>query len=105
MPRIRAALLLFILASPAAAGEKAVQASGYLKELWQYSSSAFDGRPYFLNTDRARLTLDAQQSFLKAHVDYDHEVLAGSWFRTAEFRGFGLGEPPAWLLMDQTIST
>jgi hypothetical protein len=106
-PRIRRALLLLLAAAPAAAadGTKPLQASGYLKELWQYSSSAFDGRPYFLNMDRARLTLDAQESIVKAHVDYDHEVLAGSWFRTFEARANGLGEPPAWLTMDQTIST
>ncbi|MBI3552490.1 MAG: hypothetical protein HY077_08220 [Elusimicrobia bacterium] len=107
MGSLSLAVLFLFAAAPSNASDapKPVSASGYLKELWQYSRSAFDGRPYFLNTGRARLTLDANTSVFKAHADYDHEVLAGSFFRTFEYKVFGLGEPPSWLTMDQTIST
>lgn len=90
-------------ADPGAKGP--LSASGYLKNLWQYSHSAFDQRPYFLNTTRARLTLEGTASAFKTHIDYDHEALAGSYFRSAEYRIFGLGEAPTWLDLDQTIST
>jgi hypothetical protein len=104
--RSLAALLLLVAAiAHAEDAPKPVQASGYLKELWEYSSSSIDGRPYFLNIDRARLTLDASKSVFKAHVDYDHEVDAGSFFRTRDFQAFGIPQPPFWLTMDQTIST
>lgn len=110
MGRLSLAALAVTLAAPAwgAEGGSAkgpVAVSGYLKDLWQRSRSVFDARPYFLNTSRARLTLDAGVSVFKAHADYDHEVLAGSFFRTTEHRAFGLGEPAAWLDMEQTIST
>jgi len=93
---------LLLLAAPASAG---VKAGGYLKDFWQYSHSAFDGRPYYLNTARARLTLDADKGLLRFHTSYDHQVAAGSFFRTAEFRQFGFAPPKPWLDMEQTIST
>ena len=74
-----ASLLVLLLAAPASA---AVKTGGYLKNFWQYSHSGFDGRAYNLNTTRARLTLDADRSVLKAHVDFDQQVAAGSFFRT-----------------------
>lgn len=78
--------------------------SGYLKELWQYSHSALDDRPYYLNTGRARLTLDGTAwTYLKGHVDYDHTLVAGSYFRTPEYRLLGLNEPDNFLMMYQTI--
>ncbi|MEK7388217.1 MAG: hypothetical protein AAB036_00815 [Elusimicrobiota bacterium] len=83
----------------------AVKAGGTLKNFWQYSHSALDGRAYNLNTARARLSLDADTSYLRAHIDYDHQVAAGSFFRTTEYRLFGLGPPAPWLEMQQTIST
>ncbi|HAM36300.1 MAG TPA: hypothetical protein DEB40_05710 [Elusimicrobia bacterium] len=103
-----AILLLLLAAVPArarefAAGPSRLEASGYLKELWDYSRSPIDGRPFFLNTSRARLTLEAKSSIFRAHVDYDHEVLAGSFFRTAEHRLFGLAEPDAWLDLDSDV--
>jgi len=85
-------------------GPVRLEAAGYLKELWQGSHSALDGRAYFLNIDRARLTVDAQASVFKAHLDYDQEVLAGSYFRTSEYRLFGLAEPGSWLDLEQTIA-
>lgn len=97
-----ASLLALLLSTPAAAG---VEASGYLKDVWQYSHSTFDGRPYFLNVSRARLTLDASASVFKSHVDYDHQWAAGSFFRTREFQVFGYAPPKPWLDMEQTIST
>lgn len=97
-----ASLLLLLLAAPALADMKA---GGYLKDFWQYSRSAFDGRPYNLNTARARLTLDADKSVFKAHASYDHQIAAGSFFRTREFQAFGYAPPKPWLDMEDTIST
>lgn len=102
MNRPSAFLLLLLLAAPARAE---IKASGYLKDLWQYSHSAFEDRPYYLNTTRARLSLEAKAAILRASVDYDHEVLAGSYFRTLEYRRFGLEGPATWLDMEQTLST
>ena len=95
-------LLLLALTAPARA---AVTTSGYLKDVWQTSYSALEDRPYVLNTARARATLEATGFFFKAHVDYDHEVLGGNYFRTREYRLFGVSAPETWLTMDQTIST
>ena len=102
MNRTLASLLLMLAAAPASAG---VKAGGYLKDFWQYSHSALDGRAYNLNTARARLTLDAERSALKAHVDFDQQVAAGSFFRTTEFRRFGYAPPKPWLDMEHTVST
>ncbi|MBI4060659.1 MAG: hypothetical protein HY403_04445 [Elusimicrobia bacterium] len=102
MKRARASCLILLLAAPAAAG---VKAGGYLKDFWQYSHSALDGRAYNLNTARARLTLDADKALLKFHADYDQQVAAGSFFRTREFQSFGYEPPKPWLDMEQTIST
>ncbi|MEQ1920482.1 MAG: hypothetical protein ABL955_14940, partial [Elusimicrobiota bacterium] len=102
MKSVRASLFLLLLAAPASA---AVKAGGYLKDFWQYSHSALDGRAYNLNTARARLTLDADRSVLKAHVDFDQQVAAGSFFRTMEFRQFGYAPPKPWLDMEHTVST
>jgi len=107
MGSLKLAALFLLVAGPAAADDapKPVVASGYLKELWEYSHSAFNDQPYFLNIDRARLSLDVNESIFKAHIDYDQEVAAGSYFNTAEYQNFGLGTPPTWLTMQQTIST
>ncbi|MDD5629312.1 MAG: hypothetical protein PHU21_09620 [Elusimicrobia bacterium] len=106
----RAAVLLLLLAWPAqakefAGGPVSVEASGYLKELWEYSRSTLDGRPFFLNLDRARLTLEAKAAMFKAHVDYDQEVYAGSFFRTTEYKTFGLAGPETWLDLQQDIAS
>lgn len=101
-------LILLFISAPARAAEWSginLESAGYLKELWQYSRSPLDNRAYNLNTQRARLSLDASAGPLRARVDYDHEVLAGSYFRTASYRQAGLGEPPHWLDMEQTLST
>jgi len=97
-----ASVLALFLAAPASAG---VKAGGYLKNFWQYSHSALDGRAYNLNTSRARLTLDGERGPLKAHVDFDQQVAAGSFFRTTEFRLFGYAPPKPWLDMEHTVST
>ena len=96
------AAALLLLAAPASAG---VKAGGYLKDFWQYSRSAFDARPYSLNTFRARLSLDAEKSLFRGHASYDHQVAAGSYFRTTEFRVFGYAPPSPWLDAQGTIST
>ena len=97
---------LFIVFSFLTTSAKAaVKAGGYLKNFWQYSHSALDGRAYNLNTSRARLSLDADKALFRAHIDYDHQVAAGSFFRTTEYRLFGYAPPAPWLEMQQTIST
>lgn len=97
-----AALVLAL--GTATAATASIQAGGYLKDIYEYSASP-DGRPYFLNTARARLSLDGSASILRSHVDYDQEVLAGSFFRTQEYQAFGLGEPNTWLGAEEAIST
>jgi len=97
-----ASSLVLLLAAPASAG---VKAGGYLKDFWQYSHSALDGRAYNLNTVRARLTVDADKGPLKFHADLDNQVAAGSFFRTTEFRLFGYAPPKPWLDMEHTVST
>ena len=96
--------LLLLLALPAHAAP-ALEFSGYLKELWQYSHSGINDRPYFLNLDRARLTMDGHAGMFKAHVDYDQEVLAGSFFRTPEYKLYGIPEPNTWLHPDKDIAS
>lgn len=96
------ASLLLLAALPASAG---VKAGGYLKDIWQYSHSALDHRAYNLNTSRGRVTLDGDWKALRASVSYDHQVAAGSYFRTSEFRLFGYAPPKPWLDMEGTIST
>ena len=95
-------------------------ASGYLKNLYDYTRSPLSGRPYWLDLTRARLTLEGTQPLagapdagagapesprVVAHVDYDHELRAGSFFNSQDYRTFGLPEPKSFLDMDQTIST
>ncbi|MEK7234662.1 MAG: hypothetical protein AAB268_12665 [Elusimicrobiota bacterium] len=102
MKSAQASLLSLLLAAPATAG---IKAGGYVKDFWQYSHSAFDARAYNLNIARARLTLDAEKYVLRAHVDFDQQVAAGSFFRTMEFRQFGYSPPKPWLDMEHTVST
>ena len=83
---------LILAAAAAAESAKPVTVGGYLKDVYQYSSSSLDNRPYFLNTSRLRLTLDANVPRWRAHVDYDQEVLAGSYFRTRDYAIFGVPE-------------
>jgi len=97
--------LLLFAGLACAESAKPVEAGGYLKELWEHSASALDGRPYFLNIDRARLSLDGRASVFRAHVDYDQEVDAGSYFRTLDYKAFGFPDAGTYLSMDQTIST
>jgi hypothetical protein len=98
----RASLLLLLLAAPAAAQ---IKVSGYLKNIYQYTASEIDDRPYYLNTSRARLTLDAQEGVFQAHTDFDNQVGAGSFFRTKDFKMFGYSPPTPWLTMQETVST
>ena len=100
-------IFLSLLLACAASAEpgKPLAASGSLKDVYQYSASPSDGRPYFLNTLRTRLTLDARASLFRAHVDYDHEALAGSFFRTREYAAFGLAEAEPWLPMEKTLES
>lgn len=94
--------VLFFSPAPASAG---VKAGGYLKDFFQYSHSALDGRAYGLNTSRARLSLDGEEGPFKAHADLDAQVAAGSFFHTTDFRLFGYAPPKPWLDMEHTVST
>lgn len=98
----RASVLLLLLAAPAAAQ---VKVGGYLKNIWQYSGAQLGNRPYYLNTSRARLSLDAQKDAFQAHADLDNQVAYGSFFRTNDFKAFGYSPPQPWLTMQRTVST
>ncbi len=98
----RASLLLLLLAAP---GFAQIQVGGYLKNIWQYSGAELGDRPYFLNTSRARLSLDAKDDLFQAHLDLDNQVAAGSFFRTNDFKVFGYQPQQPWLTMQRTIST
>lgn len=104
---IATAAVLAVLA-PRSALAKA-STSGYLKTLYHYTRSPVARRPYWLDLNRARLGLELSRRVGEAdaavHADYDHELRAGSWFRTPEYRAAGLREPDSYLDMDQTIST
>ncbi len=76
-----------------------------MKNIWQYTASEIDDRPYYLNTSRARLTVDAREDVFKAHFDLDNQVGSGSFFGTPDFKAFGYGPPQPWLTMQKTIST
>ncbi|MFH1726372.1 MAG: hypothetical protein ABII00_17310 [Elusimicrobiota bacterium] len=94
------------------------RASGYLKNLYRYTRSALTGAPYWSDLTRARLSLDAEMApaeppdawspperSLRVHVDYDHELRAGSFLKSSDFRLFGLGEPESYLTMEQAVSS
>lgn len=104
---IRSRFFFSFLALLAASAPASAQArfSGYLKNLWQYSHGTLDDRPYFLNTDRARLTFDGRKDAFAAHFDFDDQVAAGSFYRTRDFKVFGYQPPKPWLSMEKTIST
>ena len=95
-------LALAALALPARAQ---VEFSGYLKDFWQYSRDTFDGRPYYLNTARLRLTADVNESIFQAHADLDNQLASGTFFYTDDFKVFGYNPPSPWLTMQRTIST
>ncbi|MBI3565588.1 MAG: porin, partial [Elusimicrobia bacterium] len=98
----RALLAALALAAPAAAE---VKVSGYLKSIEQWSKGLLDGRPYGLNTARARLTLDEKDGPFAAHADLDAQEAVGSYFRTLDFKVFGYAPPKPWLTMEHTVST
>jgi len=102
---LSAALLILAAVSAHAKDFGPISASGYVKDILELDHSQLDGRPWTLNTTRERLTLDGGWRGFKGHVDYDHEDLAGNFFRTRDYAAFGLGEPATWLDMEQTIST
>lgn len=103
--RLKLALSAAALLSATPCRAKTLDASGYLKNLWQYTHSSLDGRPFYANTARARLSLKAQKSVWRAQADYDHELVAGSLFRTQEYRLVARPQAPTWLPLEQAIST
>lgn len=95
-----------------------VDASGYLKQLSHATRSPLTRAPYTLHLSRARLNLEAQLPLEKpkaggeppgrlflVHAEYDHELRTGSFIDSADFRRFGLAEPPEHFSMSQTISS
>ena len=92
---------LALTASPAAAD---IKISGYLKDFEQSSASQIGDQPYTLNTSRARLTLDADESVYRAHADVDNQFVTGSYFRTKDYRAFANMQPQPWLTMQRTVS-
>ena len=82
-----------------------VQLSGYMKNIWQYTASEIGDQPYYLNTSRLRLTVDARKDAFQAHADLDNQVGAGSFFGTEDFKVYGYSPPTPWLTMQKTIST
>lgn len=108
---MNALLAAVALAVPANAAT--LDYSGYLKSLYHYTRTPIARQPYWLDLNRARLTLEARQPLLRkedapraiVHADYDHELRTGSLFRTLDYRLAGLPEPSSYLDMDQTIST
>lgn len=117
MKRLAALTTLFVLGSvPARAAQ--VDASGYVKNLYQHTRSRLGARPYWLDLTRARLSLDAKAPLVAAeseweeppvslrfHVDYDHELRTGTFFKSRDYQAFGLTEPPSHFPMEAVIST
>ncbi|MBI5203148.1 MAG: hypothetical protein HY925_16275, partial [Elusimicrobia bacterium] len=106
--RLALAALCLLAAVPARAG---VSASGYVKNLWDYTRAPLSKRPYWSDLTRIRAALEASHAVresgpkLVAHADYDHEVRTGSFFYTPDYRLSGLREPSSYFDMEQTIST
>jgi hypothetical protein len=100
-----AAILLVLLGPAIGRAHAAVSASGYLKDLFQYSRTPLTRAPHGLNLSRARASLDASGGLFKAHADYDHELRAGAYFHTPDFRALGLAEPEGFLDMEHVVST
>ncbi|MFA6030549.1 MAG: hypothetical protein WC969_11900 [Elusimicrobiota bacterium] len=106
-------LLLLAPAVEARAENARFDASGYLKTLYRYSRSGLSGSPYWSDLSRVRTTLELSRAaggepdapVLRAHADYDHELLTGSYLHSAEWRRYGTAEPPSYLDMEGTISS
>ena len=109
-------LLLLALLLPSWGGAAPFEASGSLKTLYSLSRSPLNGRQHWLDLSRARLALKGEKAgpdagggepawALRAQAEYDHELRFGSQLRSPESRLLGLSEPPAFLTMDQTISS
>ncbi len=117
MKRI-AVLTAFLILDSVSARAADVDASGYFKNLYHHTRGRLDRRPYWHNLTRARLSLDAKAPLIaaesewedsavsiRAHVEYDHELRTGTFFKSLDYRAFGLAEPPMHFPMEQTIST
>lgn len=98
-------LAAFLLAAPALPASAGFEASGYLKNLYRVGRSPSTRASYRGDLTRARASLEADSPLVRAHVDYDHELLSGSILRSYEFSRYGFGDPPAHFDMEQTISS
>lgn len=99
--------LLWLLPALLASGAEAasLEASGYAKSLLRSARSPLTRSYYWSDLNRARLTLDAKAAAVRVHVDYDNEWLAGSYLRSGDYARFGFGDVPAYLDMEQTLSS
>lgn len=95
-----------------------LEASGYIKNLHQYSRTRTTGAPYWLNLARGRIGLDLKQPLadsgsvwkpsrraVRVHADYDHELRTGTYLKSMDYALFGLAEPPAHFRMEQKVSS
>ncbi|HAH06465.1 MAG TPA: hypothetical protein DCM05_08055 [Elusimicrobia bacterium] len=98
-------LLLLAALLPAGSQAASIEASGYAKSLLRSTRSPLTRSYYWSDLNRARLTLDAKATFVRAHVDYDNEWLAGSYLRSADYARVGFGDAPAYWDMEQTLSS
>lgn len=96
---------LLALAAFSGPARAQVEFSGYLKDFWQYSHDTFDERPYYLNTARLRLSVDANESIFQGHVDLDNQLASGTFFYTDDYKVYGYNPPSPWLPMQHTVST
>lgn len=86
--RLVAALLLCTgsVGPVAAQAEPGLRASGYVKSLL-VRSETWGGEPFTLNLNRVRLEIKGQLApAVRLDLQYDNELLLGSYLRTAQFR-------------------
>lgn len=100
---MRQLLLAGLLTVPAGAVD--FEASGYLKNLYQLNRTGVRRAKVTSDLTRARVSLGASHGSVRVHVDYDHELRFGTLLRSADFRQFGLGEPPSHFNLAPSISS
>lgn len=110
--------LLMLCAGAADARGAGFEAAGYLKNLYHYTRARTTRAPYWSDLSRARVRLDAKlplapganewappRHSLRAHVEYDHEISAGTFLKSRDYQLAGFGEPPTHFRMEQRVSS
>ncbi|MFC1679957.1 hypothetical protein ACFL2T_07090, partial [Elusimicrobiota bacterium] len=113
-----AAVVVCCVPAVPAVAAPSIAVSGYVKNLYRYSRSPLGDEPYWVDLTRARVKLDAKlplaqpagdpgspRRSVRVHLEYDHELRAGTYFDTLDYELFGLAEPQSYLTMEQAIST